>query len=207
MIISYQGVESFKISHGDLTIAVNPISKDSTFKSSKFGADITLITTNHPDMNGRDETSRGDKKSFIIDGPGEYEIKDVVMKGFLSKSTYGGKDLFNTIYLISFEGINICFLGALSDPKLSSETLEQIEGVDMLFVPVGGGELLDPSAAYKLAVSFEPSAIIPMHYDQASLKQFLKEGGEEKVAPIDKLVVKKKDLDGKKGDIILLKEE
>ena len=66
-------------------MALNPISKDSKFKPSRFGADITLITTKDPDFNGRDQTSRGDKSSFIIDGPGEYEIKDVFIKGFLSE--------------------------------------------------------------------------------------------------------------------------
>ena len=39
------------------------------------------------------------------------------------------------------------------------------------------------------------------------MKQFLKEGGEEKTEPIDKLVIKKKDLEGKEGDIVVLKEE
>lgn len=207
MIISYQGVESFKISQGDLTLAVNPVSKDSKFKPAKFGADVTLITTNHPDMNGREQTSRGDKESFIIDGPGEYEVKDVVVKGFLSESQVGGSAKINTVYMIGFEGMNLCFLGALSNPALDAKTLESLEDIDILFVPVGGNGVLEAAAAYKLAVSLEPAVIIPMHYDANSLKQFLKEGGEEKLSPLDKLVVKKKDLEGKKGDIILLKEE
>lgn len=207
MIISYQGVESFKISQGDLTLAVNPVSKDSKFKPAKFGADVTLITTNHPDMNGREQTSRGDKESFIIDGPGEYEVKDVVVKGFLSESQAGGSPKINTVYMIGFEGMNLCFLGALSNPALDAKTLESLEDIDILFVPVGGNGVLEAAAAYKLAVSLEPAVIIPMHYDANSLKQFLKEGGEEKLSPLDKLVVKKKDLEGKKGDIILLKEE
>lgn len=210
MIISYQGVESFKISHGDLVLAVNPVSKDSRFKSSKFGADVTLITTNHPDLAGREETSRGDKQSFIVDGPGEYEIKDIFIKGFLAKSEYGGKELLNTVYLINFEGMNLCFLGALIN-GLSPETLEKIEDVDILFTPIGGDGVLDATEAYKLAVSLEPAVIIPMHYgqvgDKDALKRFLKEGGEEKAEPQDKLVIKKKDLEGKKGEIIVLKEE
>ena len=77
-------MESFKISQGDLSLALNPISKSSKLKSTSAGADITLITTNHPDMNGRDTTSRGEKESFVIDGPGEYEVKDVGVKGFQS---------------------------------------------------------------------------------------------------------------------------
>src|SRR3989344_8771290 len=204
MVISYHGAECFKISQGDLTLALNPISKDSKLKPSRFGADTTLITMNLPDFNGCDQTSRGEKESFIIDGPGEYETKDVFIKGFLSE---GPAKKINTIYLISFEGLNICFLGALSNPALSTETLEAIEDVDILFVPISGSDTLDPSASYKLAVSLEPSIIIPMYYTDATLKQFLKEGGEEKVEPLDKFVVKKKDLEGKEGEIVILKEE
>ncbi len=207
MIISYQGVESFKISHGDLSIAVNPVSKNSDFKSKNMGADLTLITTNHQDLNGSDQTSRGDKESFVINGPGEYEVKDIVIKGFLSESMYGGEPHINTVYMISFEGMNLCYLGALSNPALSSETLENLENIDILFAPIGGEGTLDPAAAYKLAVSLEPSVIIPMHYTDESLKKFIKESGEEAVKPIEKLVVKKKDLEGKKGEIVVLKEE
>src|SRR3989338_8393671 len=120
MIISYHGAECFKVSQGDIPLALNPISKDSQMKPTRFGADITLITTNLPDFNGRDQTSRGDKESFVIDGPGEYEIKDIFIKGFLSE---GLENKINTIYLILFEGMNLCFLGALSNPQLSVETL------------------------------------------------------------------------------------
>lgn len=211
MIISFQGIESFKITQGDLTIALNPVSKDSKFKSSKIGADITLLTTKHVDLYGSDSTSRGDKESFVIDGPGEYEVRDVVIRGFLSESEYGGENRFNTIYKITFENMHLCFLGALSNPVLKPETLEALEDIDILFVPIGGEGVLDPAEAYKLAVSLEPGIIIPMHYgqvgDKKSLETFLKEGGVEKVEAIDKLVIKKKDLDGKEGEIVILKEE
>lgn len=204
MIISYHGAECFKVSQGDITLALNPISKDSKLKPTRFGADITLITTNHPDFNGRDQTSRGDKESFVINGPGEYEIKGIFIKGFLSE---GPTKEINTIYLVSFEGMNLCFLGALANPTLPDETLEAIEDIDILFVPTGGGDTLDPVSAYKLAVSLEPSVIIPMHYTKTSLEQFIKEGGETRVESLDKFVVKKKDLEGKESEIVVLKEE
>jgi L-ascorbate metabolism protein UlaG (beta-lactamase superfamily) len=204
MIISYHGAEFFKISQGETTLALNPISKDSKLKVTRFGADITLITINHPDCNGRDQTSRGDTSSFVINGPGEYEIKNIFIKGFISE---GSVKKINTIYLISFEGINICFLGALANAVLPIATLEAIENIDILFVPLGSEGTLDPVAAYKLAVSLEPSIIIPMHYTQTALDLFLKEGGETKVEALDKFVVKKKDLEGKEGEIVVLREE
>src|SRR3989338_8117831 len=88
MIITYHGADFFKVSFGDMTIAVNPISKDSKFKNTRFGSDITLVSINSAEHNGAETTSRGDKEPFLIDGPGEYEVSGVFIKGFLSKSKY-----------------------------------------------------------------------------------------------------------------------
>lgn len=185
MVVTYHGEKCFKISQGDLALVLNP--------KSKMSADITLFSTDFG------ETS--EKSGFVISGPGEYEIKEIFIKGFLS---LGPEKSINTIYLISFEGMNLCFLGTLSDTNLSTETLEAIEDVDILFVPI---DTISPAVAYKLAVSLEPSVIIPMQYDDKSLTQFLKEGGETKVEKLDKFVVKKKDLEGKEGEIFVFKEE
>src|SRR3989338_2281251 len=186
MVITYHGAECFKISQGDLSLVLNP--------QSKMSADITLFTTSRNEV--------AEKSGFVIDEPGEYEIKDVFIKGFLSE---GPAKKTNTIYLISFEGLNLCFLGALANPDLSTETLESIEDVDILFTPVSK-DTLDPATAYKLAVSLEPSVIIPMYYTKETEAQFIKEGGT-KVEPLEKFVVKKKDLEGREADIVILKEE
>lgn len=185
-------------------MALNPISKDSKAgEAPRFGADITLISANHPDTNGREQTSRGDNESFLIEGPGEYEVQEVFIKGYLSEAKDG---LINTVYLITFEGMKLCFLGSLANPELKSDVLENLEDIDILFVPIGGGRVLEAAAAYKLAVSLEPSVIIPMHYEKAALEQFLKEGGQ-KVEALDKFVIKKKDLEGKEGEIVVLNKE
>lgn len=214
MIITYHGADFFKVSFGDTTIAVNPVSKDSKIKSTRFGSDITLISLNSPEHNGADVTSRGDKESFLIKGPGEYEVSGVFIKGFLSKSNYGGEDRINTIYTVTLEGMSLGFLGALSENDISAEAKEALDGIDVLFVPIGGlpaqaGDgVLDPATAHKIAVQFEPKIIIPSHYvevgEASSLKKFLKEAGEEDVKPVDKLTLKKKDLDGKEGDVVVL---
>src|SRR3990167_2598474 len=208
MIITYFGGEFFKAQFGDKILAFNPISKDSKLKASRFGADIVLVTAHHEDFNGVDQVTHGDKKPFVITGPGEYEVKEVFIKGLPSESKFGAKekdsDIINTIYTVSLENMNICFLGAINTPELKNETVEALDEIDILFVPIGGEGVLEPAKAYKLAVSLEPKIIIPMHYDgKDSLKVFLKEAGENPT-PEAKLTIKKKDLEGKEGDIIVL---
>jgi L-ascorbate metabolism protein UlaG (beta-lactamase superfamily) len=208
MIITYQGVEFFKVQFGDTILAFNPISKESKFKSTRFFADVALVTSNNPDFNGVENLSYNGKDPLVISGPGEYETKGVFIKGFASKTNYGGKEKINTIYTIVLENMTLCFLGSLSDEKLSPEFLESIEDIDILFLPIGDKDVLDAAKADKLAVTLEPKIIIPMHYGdvgvEGALKKFLKEAGEDKVTPIDKFTIKRKDLDGKEGEIVVL---
>lgn len=206
MIITYLGKQFFKIGQGSLTVAFNPISKDSKsgVPASRFGSDIALSTTNHPDYNGFEMVSHGDTVPFEINGPGDYEIKDIFIKGIMTNTELSSKKYINTIYSLSIENISLCFLGAISDDKLSPSVREQIDSPDILFVPIGNSELLDPAKAYKLAVTLEPKIIIPMDYDEKTLKIFLKEAGQEKVTPIEKLTIKAKELIGREGEVVVL---
>ena len=121
---------------------------------------------------------------------------------------YDGEKRINTVYAVALEGMNLCFLGALSFPELPADLKEELDEIDILFVPIGGDGVLAPAAANKLAVALEPHLVIPIHFEGMGsagvLKQFLKEAGEEKSAPQDKLTLKKKDLEGKEGEVIVL---
>jgi L-ascorbate metabolism protein UlaG (beta-lactamase superfamily) len=210
MIINYLGGEFVKVQFGDTILAFNPVSKDSTLKTSKFGADIVLVSLNHQDFNGVDQVTFGEKKPFVVSGPGEYEVKGVFIKGMASESNYDGEKRINTLYSITLEGMNICFLGAIDMEQLPKDADEAIDGVDILFVPVGGDGVLGAAAAYKLAVSIGPKIIIPIHYGDIggkdALKAFLKEAGESP-KPETKLTLKKKDLEGKEADVVVLEKE
>jgi hypothetical protein len=195
----------------DIILATNPISRDSKIKGTRFGADIALVSLNHPDTNGVDQLTFGDRQPFVISGPGEYETKGIFIKGWRSSSEYGGKKNINTLYSVLMENMNLCFLGALdSDKSIPSNMLEAMEeDIDILFVPVGGEGVLNADLAYKLVVKLEPKIIIPMHYGEVgekdALKKFLKEAGED-IKPIEKLTLKKKDLEGKEGEIVVLEQ-
>jgi len=208
MIITYLGGAFVKVQFGDTVLAFNPISRDSDLKTSKFGADVVLSSINHEDMNGVDQVTFGEKKPFVISGPGEYEIKDVFIKGLPSESEYRGEKRINTVYTVALEGTNICFLGAISTVELPKATDEAIDEVDILFVPIGGDGVLDPVKAYKVAVSIEPKIIIPILYDDKkdSLKVFLKEAGDNP-KPESKLTLKKKDLEGKEAEVMVVASE
>lgn len=206
MIITYFGKQFFKIQQGDMVLSFNPVSKTSkTGISAHFGSDIALVTTNHSDYNGIEQLSHGEREPFVIKGPGDFEIKEIFIKGVISDALIDDKKYINTIYLLSVDGINIAFLGALSNADLAKESHEAINSPDIVFVPVGGDGLLDAKTAAKFVSSLEPRLIIPMDYTDSTLKAFLKEMGEEKAEVVDKLTLKRKDLDNKEGEVVVLK--
>ena len=199
MVITYYGREYFKLTLGDLTIATNPPSK--SLKPSRFGADIALITTNVEAGNDPETVSMGDREPFVLDSAGSYEVREMFFTGASSTVTIDKTERINTVYGFELDGIKICFLGAVTDEKMLSIEAKEIAGAsDMVFVSVGD----DPAHAYKMATSFEPNVIIPMDYDAESLKRFLKEAGQEKVETQDKATLKRRDLDGKQGFIMVL---
>lgn len=211
MVITHHAGQCFKVTFGDLTLVFDPIAKSASLPAVRFGADIALVSRNYPDMNGISEVTYGDKVPFAITGPGEYERQGITIQGFLSKSAYGldkgeGSAL-NTIYAVELEDMTLVHLGALADTELSQEAREGIDEIDVLFVPIGGNGVLSSGKAHELAVSLEPRVIVPTHWSgigaPKSLEAFLKEAGNgsEKT---DKLTLKKKDLSGLEGSIMVI---
>ena len=198
MIITYYGASCFKVQSGETVIVFNPPSKESNYKSPRFSADLVLISLNHKDYNGKEEISaKKESGPFIIDGKGEYEIGGVYIKGISAPNA------LNTIYVLSFENIFLCHLGAFKG-NLNPELKEEIGKVDILFVPTNNGELLDATEAAQVATNIEPKIVLPMHYEPGQLKKILKEFGAEEVKPIDKLTIKKKDLAEEKTEVVIL---
>jgi len=199
MVITYYGHAYFKLTLGDLTIAVNPPSKST--KPARFGADVALITTKLPDYNDAETVTLGDKAPFVIDGPGSYEVRDLLFTGGASTTEVDGKEYINTVYGFELDGIKVAFLGLVADAKLlSPEAREIATSADLVFVPVGD----DAAGAYKAAVSYGANVIIPYQYDDASIARFIKESGVDKRAAEDKATLKRRDLDGKESYVMVL---
>jgi hypothetical protein len=198
-----------KLQTGDVTIAINPISKDSGRKTTRFGSDICLVTTNLDVCNGTDQVDNAGKSPFIISGPGEYEAKGISIKGIQSKFLYDGKEKINTIYTFIFDSMKICVLGALNE-KLDADLRDAISSCDILFVPVLEGEkennYLTAKDAVMVGNNLDAKIIIPVGYNEKTMPIFLKESGSTGVRPIEKLTIKKKELEGKEGVVVTLEE-
>lgn len=194
-----------------VNIVIDPFS-DIGLKEQNLQADILLVTHQHQDHNN----SKGVAGNpFLVEGPGEYEVKGVFIQGINSfHDDKGGKERgTNTIYTIEAEYMRFCHLGDLGQKELTDEQLEKIGRVDILMIPVGGVYTISSSEATKIIGQIEPKIVIPMHYSLPKLKfkldevtSFLKAMGKNSIAPIDKLTLKQSTLP-KEGqtEIVVLK--
>ncbi len=146
---------------------------------------------------------------FLISGPGEYEVKDIFIKGVkISKID----NVMKSAYLIELEGIRIAYLGEVNNKDINQEWEGLFEGVDILILPVGDKEFLNSQQAAGIINQIEPKIIIPSHYSipeskikYDKLDSFLKEMGVGNVEVENKLLIKKKDLNFEGVKIVPLK--
>jgi L-ascorbate metabolism protein UlaG (beta-lactamase superfamily) len=176
-------------------VALNPPAEVEGKKLPKAGANIGLISLRHIDFANDAALSYGEKSPFIIASPGEYEVGGLFIRGISTGVGYiGSKELINTAYTLLIDGIMVCHLGGLLPETLSPKAREEIGAVDVVFVPIEEAD--KARGAHHLAASLLPSIIIPLDLTGGpGLVAFLKEAGE-KTEPVDKLTLKKKDLEG-----------
>lgn len=193
-----------------MAIAIDPFDETIGLKVPSVSADILLITHGHYDHSNKKAVKN---EPFIIEGSGEYEVKDIYIKGIISfhDEKEGKERGLNTIYVIEAEDMRLCHLGDFGQKELTADQLEKIGDIDILMVPVGGIFTIDAKGANKVISQIEPRIVIPMHYGLPGLKikidgvdKFLKEMGKKSVEPLPKLLIKRKDLTPDETKIVVL---
>lgn len=113
----------------------------------------------------------GDIDGVIVEGPGEYEIKNVSIKAVPAHRMIDSDDALNsTMYRLVLAGTSIAIVGHVSAP-LSEEQLEALGVIDIAIIPVGGsGYTLDAHQAVSIVRQLDPKIVIPTHYAEKGLK-------------------------------------
>jgi L-ascorbate metabolism protein UlaG (beta-lactamase superfamily) len=199
MEIVWLGHSCFRIRGREATIVTDPCPPASGYAIGKPTADIVTISHHH------------DNHSFIkavagnpteLDGPGEYEVSEAFVTGI---STYhddkkGEEHGPNIAFIMEMEGIKLCHLGDLGHSPTAGQA-EEMTGVDILFVPIGGNTTLDGVRAAEVVSLLEARLVIPMHYKTDAFKgqleppdRFFKEMGVTAHEPQPKLSVTRNSL-------------
>ncbi|MBI4215405.1 MAG: MBL fold metallo-hydrolase [Parcubacteria group bacterium] len=144
---------------------------------------------------------------FIITQAGEYEVKDSFIWCFhLGKS----KERDHIVYRLEAENLAIIHFGRLPFAP-SEQELDQIEGADVVILPIGGGGVCDSKAAISIIHYLEPKAVIPLYYGNMEAKEgqdaialFIKQMGVKDFERADKVNIKASDLSEEETKVMVL---
>ena len=199
MEISWLGHSCFRIKGKEAVILTDPYDSTIGYALGKPKADIVTVSHNHPGHSCVAGVS-GARKA--INGPGEYEIADVLITGIRTfhDREGGEKRGRNTVYLIEIDEVSICHLGDLGHVP-TPEQVEEMSGVGVLLVPVGGLSTIDAAEAAETVRLLDPKLVIPMHFKTEVVKielkpvgDFLKEMGLKEVVAQPKVTVSRSSL-------------
>ena len=173
MKIRWHGHACFELSDGQVVVTDPHDGKYIGIPPPRVRGDIILVSHDHPDHNSV-KTVRG-ASSRVYDRPGSYQDGRIKITGVPSyhDDAHGQKRGQVVIFRIEMEGIRICHLGDLGCVPGRSE-LEALDGVDILFVPVGNVFTIDGARAWEVVELVKPLVAVPMHYRVGGLSLSIK---------------------------------
>jgi L-ascorbate metabolism protein UlaG (beta-lactamase superfamily) len=196
MELTWYGRTCVRLRGRDAVVVTDPY--QSVVGPTGRGITGDVVTFSHPDDSplprAKGRPSRDGKTllpsslddAFVLDGPGEYEVKEVLVTGV---RTYRDDDRGATAgkgvsFAIELDGVHTIHLGEIGH-LLSEEKLGDIGTVDIACVPLGG--TLSPARAAALVAQLDPRIVVPMPLcdDDAAceevLAKFFHEMGAESV--------------------------
>jgi L-ascorbate metabolism protein UlaG (beta-lactamase superfamily) len=101
------------------------------------------------------------ENAFVLDGPGEYEVRDVLLTGVRTyrddeKGATRGR---GTAFVVELDGLHTIHLGDVGH-LLTEEKLGDIGSIDIACVPVGGA--LTATKAAELVAQLDPKIVVAM---------------------------------------------
>ncbi|MCX8015797.1 MAG: MBL fold metallo-hydrolase [Patescibacteria group bacterium] len=213
MTLEWFGEGCFKITEtgNRFSILTETPSKDSGLPIPRHKTDVYLSVFS----NLSDSLFNSNKKEneiFIINNAGDYELKDNFIRGMVVSVKEG---LVKSIYTIKMEDIRVAYLGMINNKEWTPEAGNFLGEIDIMLIPIGGGEMLDAVQAVEVIKQVEPKIVIPMYYKIPGLKikrgelnTFLNKMEIKKIEEMDKLLIKSRELEnwGEEIKVYILKQ-
>jgi len=197
MDITWHGHSCFTIKGEDATLVTDPYDELGN-SLPKLQADIVTLGDELAASTGK---IREIEDAKVLDWPGEFEVSNIAIESFSAErfAKEGSLEGENVnIFVFVVDGIKICHLSGLAH-ELSDELLNHIGDIDILLIPIGGGDVLDGKTAQKVVEAIEPRIVIPMYYSATDSKlkidgpaEFLKAIGKTGLEAEGKLSVKER---------------
>ena len=215
MELTYYGHSCFSLKTKAGTVLFDPYESGTLgLTLPKLEADIVCVSHDHADHNA---VSAIGGNPLVLDWPGEFEKNDIRVRGFYTfhDKAQGAERGGNIMFEVSWNGIHLLHAGDLGDMP-SAEVLSEVDTTHVLMVPVGGHFTINAEEAIKLIKKIQPSIVIPMHYKSekhtgvvaeklADVSEFLKHMGADDAQEVEKLVLKKEELNAETTRVVLMK--
>ena len=199
MEITWLGQSCFRIRGREATVVTDPCPPSSGHSIGKPTANVVTVSHGHENHSFVKAVAG---KPTVLGRPGEYEIHGAFMTGVRTyhDATKGAVHGPNVSFVIEMEDVRVCHLGDLGHTP-TPEQVEEMSGVGVLLIPVGGHTTIDAPTAAEVVNIIEPAIVVPMHYrtadiqsELATLDRFLKEMGAKDLEPQPKLAVNRRSL-------------
>ena len=171
MELTYIGLSCLRLRGRDADVVVDPL-PPGVGRGPRLSPDI-VVRTDGRTAPERLRARAGQPQE--VSGPGEYELRGV--------SVYGVAAGEVTIMRVEVDDVRVAALGRLHR-QLSEDEVDALGHVDVLAVPVGGGDALAATEATRLVNTIEPAIVVPVRYrvpgiagDYDGVERFAKEMG------------------------------
>jgi L-ascorbate metabolism protein UlaG (beta-lactamase superfamily) len=178
--IIWLGRSCFRIKGREGVVVTDPVPADSGYKMGKVVADVlTLSSAGDPGYSAVELVGNNGR---VLNAPGDYEVGGVLVSGIALKQPDGSRTM---AFVYELETVTVAHLGPWKFEG-KPEIPDELEGVDVLLMPAGGGPSLTGRQAADLMTAIDPSVAIPILYktDQERMEldpidSFLSEAGSK----------------------------
>jgi L-ascorbate metabolism protein UlaG (beta-lactamase superfamily) len=175
MRVDWHGQSAFTLDGEAATVFIDPWGDMSGMTSNGItwdypaieppdAVDLLIVTHEHVDHNAVEIVSGEPTLVRSQAGTHESPLGNVVAIASEHDDVAGTERGPNTIVVFDLDGLRIAHFGDFGQAALRPEQRAHLEGIDLLFIPVGGGFTIDGATAAGIAQDLAPSWVVPMHY-------------------------------------------
>ena len=165
MEVTYHGLSCVRLRGREATVLIDP--PQTTLPGLARSAPDIIVRTEGPTDPEKLRAREGHAQE--VSGPGEFEVRGVGIFGMPVGET--------TLMRVEIDDVRVVAAGRLRR-QLTEDEIDALGHVDVLVVPVGGGDALSATEASTLVNAVEPSIVVPA--------RFRATGGGVDYEPVDK---------------------
>ena len=178
MDINWYGFSCFRLRERGVTAICDPLGRKATgIQLPRVRADIVTISSSSSAHVQGTDTVTGKPK--ILRGPGDFEIKQVLVTG-MPTSKNGTR---NIAFFLDFDGLTVGHLGELGQVPASAGG-EELGDIDVLLAPVSGPHIPDVSRIAEVISQLDPRIVVPMQYRHEGIRS----EQSESLEPVDRFL-------------------